>query len=242
MSDFIMKKKNDPIPVLIIDMISYCNYSCIMCPQKDINRNEDFRGVMDFELYTQIIDELATPPQKARVIIPFWNGEPVLYPQFREALDYAAEKKREFPDAWEVWSLHSNFSLIDEKTAETIIGSELFGPITVSLDAYSSSVYNRIRVGGNRDEVYRNIEQFLTMRNDMKKTFPTLTIQFIAMDENMDEAEQFIEYWKNIFAGYNIEPDIIYDEAGGMERDCIFIRRMMSNTPQKQSHYDRLHR
>ncbi|PLX15379.1 MAG: hypothetical protein C0601_13065 [Candidatus Muiribacterium halophilum] len=243
MSDeFILKKQGGPIPVLILDLISYCNYSCIMCPQSKINENETFRGVMDFKLYKSIIDELCTPPQKARVIIPFWNGEPTLYPKFKEALEYAAKKKKEFPQAWEVWSLHTNFSLIDEDLARTIIRSELFGPITVSLDAIKTDSYSKIRVGGKRDEVYENIKRFIKIRQELGKEFPSLTIQFIVQDQNIDEVEEFVAFWKDEFSKYGIEPKMIKDEAEGMEKDTIYIRRLIANTGKEQPMYDDLHK
>jgi len=240
--EFILKKQGEAIPVLILDLISYCNYSCIMCPQSKINENEDFRGVMEFDLYKGIIDELCTPPQKARVIIPFWNGEPTLYPKFKEALEYAAEKRNEFRQAWEVWSLHTNFSLIDEKLARTIIRSELFGPITVSLDAINTETYAKIRVGGKRDEVYENIKRFLKIRKNLGKEFPTLTIQFIVQEDNINEVEDFIKFWKDEFSKYDIQPKMIKDEAEGMEKDTIYIRRLIADNGKEQPKYDVLHK
>ncbi|MFA5479071.1 MAG: SPASM domain-containing protein [Candidatus Muiribacteriota bacterium] len=239
---FILKKHGEPIPVLIIDLISYCNLNCVMCPQSAINRNEKYRGVMDFELYKKIIDELAAPPQKARVIIPFWNGEPVLYPHFKQAVIYAGEKKRQNPEAWEVWSLHSNFTLINNEIAEAIIDSELFGPITVSLDACSESVYKKIRVGGDFNNTISNIKEFIKIRNSKKKQFPSLVMQFIVMDENVAETENFVNFWKAEFDKYGIKPKIVWDEAGGFEKDTIFIRRMMADKFEKQQHYDEIHK
>ncbi|MCK9224756.1 MAG: SPASM domain-containing protein [Candidatus Muirbacterium halophilum] len=240
MSDFILKEKNGPIPVLIIDTINFCNYSCIMCPQG--NMREKNHGIMDFELFKKIIDELTTPPQKARVIIPFWNGEPSLYPNFAESLEYASLKKKEFPDAWEVWSLHTNFSLINEEVSQKIIKSGLFGPITVSLDAVKENTYAKIRRGGNLSNVLGNIKDYLRIRHEFNKEFPSLTIQIIVMEENFDEVIDFIDYWKEEFQKYSIIPNIIYDECHGMEKDCIFIRRCMADKPEKQSFLDEIHK
>jgi radical SAM protein with 4Fe4S-binding SPASM domain len=240
MSDFILKEKNGPIPVLILDLINFCNYSCIMCPQGNMKKKD--HGVMDFELFRKIIDDLCRPPQKARVIIPFWNGEPTLYPHFAQALEYASAKKKEFPQAWEVWSLHTNFSLINKEVSKKIIESGLFGPITVSLDSVNEKTYESIRRGGKLESVLKNIKDYLIIRNELGMKFPSLTIQMIIMEENFKEVCEFIKYWKDELGKYSIIPDIIYDEAGGMEKDCIFIRRCMADRPEKQHDLDELHR
>ncbi|MGM0606876.1 MAG: SPASM domain-containing protein [Candidatus Muiribacteriota bacterium] len=242
MTDFILKKHNEPIPVLILDLISYCNLNCIMCPQSKINRNEKFRGVMDFGLYKKIIDELCTPPQKARVIIPFWNGEPALYPEFKKAVEYATEKKKMFPECWEVWSLHSNFTLIDEEVAETIIESDLFGPITVSIDSNSYETYRKIRRGGDFNKTVQNIKNFIKLRFSKKREFPSLILQFIIMDENFEEAGDFIDFWKTEFEKYGIDPPVIWDDSAGLEQDSIFLRRLIAEDNKKQSYYDELHK
>ena len=154
-------RPDDEIPLLILDTIAFCELKCIMCPQSKPDPDPDyFRGIMDFEMYKKIIDEITSGKQMVNAILPFWNGEGPLHPRFREMIEYAASRNK-IHKGFNVFSLHTNFNSLDEEMIKEIIDSQIFGPITLSLDAMSSETYSKIRIGGDFDRVMENIHFFL---------------------------------------------------------------------------------
>jgi hypothetical protein len=62
------------------------------------------------------------------------------------------------------------------------------------IDGFSADTYAKIRVRGVRDVVYANAERLLRARHT-RNSGPEIQIQFIEMEENEHELEQFKEHW-----------------------------------------------
>jgi hypothetical protein len=58
----------------------------------------------------------------------------------------------------------------------------------------SKEVFEMIRFGAKKDVVFANIESFLNKRKE-KGSGPEIIVQFIEMDENQHELEEYKEYW-----------------------------------------------
>ena len=54
--------------VVLIDNISYCNLKCSMCFHKNMKRKA---GIMEWDLYKKIIDEIAENNPNAQIWITF---------------------------------------------------------------------------------------------------------------------------------------------------------------------------
>ena len=66
--------------------------------------------------------------------------------------------------------------------------------IVFGVDGFSADTFEKIRVEAKREVVYSNIEHLITVRNQLGKK-PEIQVQFIEMEENKHEFEDFKEYW-----------------------------------------------
>jgi hypothetical protein len=66
--------------------------------------------------------------------------------------------------------------------------------VVIGIDGFSKETFEKIRVNGERDVVYANIEHLLTLRNSNGEG-PEIQAQFIEMDENEHELEAFTAHW-----------------------------------------------
>lgn len=81
--------------IVNIDPCDRCNFRCKFCPTGDLDlmkrtpgRNY---GVMDFDLYKKIIEDIGTFENKVKVVRLYKDGEPLLNPRFADMVKYAKE-------------------------------------------------------------------------------------------------------------------------------------------------------
>lgn len=233
-------KPGDRLPILILDTIGRCNLKCVMCPQSSENAGHP-RGKMDFSLYRKIFDELASDDGiKADAILPFWNGEALLHPEFPEMIRYAAMSRKK-NHGFNVFSLHTNFLLAGRETAKLMVDSGIFGPITVSIDAVSQETYSKIRQGGDYEKLIENLDYFLYYRNSKNVTQPSLSVQFIVMDQNKEQAEEFFRLWESRFSRYSIRPALAFDDTACFAGDTIYFRLLQTGNASEQAHARNMH-
>lgn len=81
--------------LVFLDPADVCNFQCKFCPTgnraliKNINRNS---GLMDFDLYKKIIDDLGEFEKPIKVLRLYKDGEPLLHPRFADMVRYAKER------------------------------------------------------------------------------------------------------------------------------------------------------
>ena len=90
-------------------------------------------------------------------------------------------------------NLNSNGMLLGPDLVQPILNSGV-DLVVFGVDGISRETYENIRVGGKRDQVYANIERFLSQRLKMSSG-PKVMVQFIEMDENSHEFGAFKDYW-----------------------------------------------
>jgi len=201
---WIRSRREDPgdFPrVLLIDTCSYCNFKCSMCFHKDMKRE---KGIMPWSLYTKIIDEVAMKNKDIRVWLIYF-GEPFIIRDINldnnifRMIRYA--KSKGLTDV----VLNSNGNLMDKATARNIINSDL-DAIYFGVDAASVDVYKKYRVGGDYHKVVANILYLVKLKKEMGKTHPDIFIQFVEMNGNRQEKEDFIEFWSDYDVTVKIRP------------------------------------
>ncbi|MBU4009615.1 MAG: radical SAM protein, partial [Proteobacteria bacterium] len=82
------------VPFIInVDPSDACNFQCKFCPtgdrklmKKTPGRNH---GIMDFELYKKIIDDICEFDKPIKVLRLYKDGEPLLNPRLAEMIRYA---------------------------------------------------------------------------------------------------------------------------------------------------------
>jgi len=175
---------------LDIGTTNACNSNCVMCPHHLLKEI----GFMDMNLYKKIIDN-CTSFGINNVVLSFF-GEPLLDQTIIEKIKYAKSKGP-------IVGFYSNASLLKPEISKKLIESGLDG-ITISFDAYSKEIYEKIRVGLRFEETSDNIKSFIEMRKAMNSKTPRLSLVLVELDENRKEIKKFYAKWKKIADSINI--------------------------------------
>jgi len=169
---------------LDIEVSGRCNLMCTHCTR---HSRRTKIGDMSISVFKRIIDEGIEYGLPS--ITPHWLGESFLHPQLVEMIYYA--KKKGIIDI----RINTNCSLLDEETSKRILDSGL-DTIICSVDAVTKETYNRIKIGSDYDQVHKNINQIIDLKEQKGIKNPTIIVQMIDMKQNHDELTSFIDYWR----------------------------------------------
>lgn len=136
--------------VVLINTVSFCNLRCSMCVHPEMGRG---KGVMPWDLYTKIIDEIAETNKDVRVCDVFFGETLILKkrdPSIFDMIAYAKEKG--LTDV----VINSNANLLDEEAAVNLIKSGL-DAIYIGIDAFTPETYAKVRVGGDYEKTVQNV-------------------------------------------------------------------------------------
>ena len=175
---------------LDIESTSFCNLKCPMCYRTLVDfdsKHSDRLGFMDLGLYKKIIDEGAKYGLYA--IKLNYTGEPLLHKQLPEMIEYA--KKNGVVDV----QFNTNGVLLRGDLAERVLDAGV-DRIIISFDSIKKERYEQIRVGAVFEEVVRNVEDFVSLRNKKGMKKPCVRISMVKMKENLDEVDEFYRFWK----------------------------------------------
>lgn len=175
---------------IVIEPGNFCNLNCIMCPQDKLTRP---KGSMNILLYKKLIDEIAIENSNARIWLDFC-GEPLLQ-KFKlfYMIDYARKK------GLTNINFNSNGTLLNKEMSEMLLDSGL-DYVSFDCDGYSKEVYEKIRVNGDRDVMYANVEYFLKRREERGLKKPIVEVKVIEMEENAHEVNAIVQHWRKLGA------------------------------------------
>ena len=207
-------KKSAALPYmpvrLWVELTSICNYRCIMCPNKDLEKED--KGFMDFDLYRKIVDEAKDFVFEINLA---HRGESMMHPELISAIEYAGANGI-------FTRLHTNGSLLTDDLSHKIIRSGL-DRLSFSFDGYDRETYEKIRVGGDFDKTLDNIVHFLELKKEARSKKPVTTIEVINFDQNSKDA--FVEAKKRFRSQFENLPlnSIVFKEmhnwAGQIEKE-----------------------
>lgn len=182
---------------LVIEPTNRCNLNCIMCPRGEMTRPQ---GFMDFELFKKIIDECEG---KVEFIYLHFFGEPLLHPRIIDFINYAAGKGMTI-------ALSTNATTLKANLAKDLLNSKL-DLLIISIDSTDPETYAKIRMGGDLENVLRNIDTFLDMQEKLKSTL-NVSLQMIEMTLNKNELKKGISRWQ-LREGFNLTVKPLYNYA-----------------------------
>jgi len=167
-----------------VEITAHCNFACSMCHHPNMKRP---KGRMPFELWKKCADQIAVHSPRTECWFSFC-GEPLLEPEL--LLQILAYGKAV---GLQSLNVNSNGMLLTRDIAARMLdsGADL---IVFGLDGFTRQTYERIRIGGDRDVVYANVEYLLRQRQ-ARPSGPEIQVQFIEMDENSHEMEAFSAHW-----------------------------------------------
>lgn len=169
---------------LALELTAHCNLRCSMCHHPNMRRP---KGRLPFALWQRCADETAAVAPGIEVWFSFC-GEPLLEPDLLlKMLDYGESV------GLKSLNLNTNGMLLTPAVSDRLVASPV-SLIVIGVDAFKASTYAQIRIDGNRDELYRNVEYLLQAR-DRENPELEIQVQFIEMPLNAGEMAPFSDYW-----------------------------------------------
>lgn len=174
-----------PFPTrFAVEVTAECNLACSMCHHPGMRRP---KGKMPFELWKRCADQISEISPDTQCWFSFC-GEPLLEPELLlKMLAYGKAM------GLRSLNLNTNGMLLTPELIEPILESGV-DLVVFGIDGLSKGVYEKVRVRADRDVVYRNVENFLRVRA-ARRSGPEIQVQFIEMDENEHEIDEFTAYW-----------------------------------------------
>ncbi|MBF0234431.1 MAG: radical SAM protein [Desulfamplus sp.] len=173
---------------VILEVSALCNLSCLGCalhgPCGFVKRPF---GNMKKEVWEPVIKEMASWGKDVE-LTAHGGGEPLLNPQFRDILQFAAT----FPSIRT--GFLANGMLLNESWVDFIINIKL-NWIAVSIDGTDPETHDMIRKGSDLVRVENNLETLLRMKKEKKSNFPNIKLNMVAYDQIFDQQESFVEKW-----------------------------------------------
>ena len=157
-------------PLLVdIELATICNLHCPMC----YTITEEFachvhRGVMDFELFKKIIDEIAGKVPAIRLSL---RGEPTLNPNFIKCIHYAKQAGIK-----EVSSLTNGSTLTPEFMEKMMLAG--LDWLTVSIDGINEE-YEKVRVPLKFADTVEKLKTFKEIKEKYEVHRPVIKAQGI---------------------------------------------------------------
>ena len=158
---------------------------------------------MNMDTFSQVIDRIS---ETAEVVKLHWVGEPLLHPRLLEMIRYA---RRNISG---LLFFSTNATLLRGTLAEAIRVSGL-DKIVLSLDGMSAASYEAVRKKGSFEEVFTNIETFVTSVDE--RGGPLCEIQMIVTDFNKHEIDAFKRKWAS-FKNTAVNVTWLTDWAGNI--------------------------
>ena len=130
--------------VIFLDPSDQCNFRCKFCPTGDNKLMKKVKrpsGIMDFDLYKKIIDDLGELEKPIKVLRLYKDGEPLLNPKFSDMIRYAKK--------------HGCALQIDTTTNASLLGPK------INLELISSGLDRiNISINGLSDQSYREFTRY----------------------------------------------------------------------------------
>lgn len=186
---------------LNIETTLVCNARCLMCTRDSIPQN---KGVMDQSIFQRVVDEAVVIGVKKIILSVF--GEPLADPKFIDRARYVDEKKIPFV-------FYSNGSLMTEDKARCILALKNFKRVNFSVNAFDPNVYDRVMRGLNREKVYKNILDFLKLRNELGSQVK-VRISGVIFEDTKDQVKKLKDYWSSKPGVDSVYFPVIRNRAG----------------------------
>ncbi len=174
---------------LDLEVSSLCNLRCPMCARTYLNFDETDRvksGFMEWSLFQKCIDEGSEYGLCA--IKLNYMGEPLLHKDLPRMIRYAKDK-----GVLDV-QFNTNGVLLRGKLAEEIIEAGV-DKVIISFDSIKKERYEAIRVGAVFEDVVKNVEEFVKLRDKKGLKRPCVRVSMVKMKENLDEVDEFYKFW-----------------------------------------------
>lgn len=194
---------------IYIESTNTCNYKCIMCPMQTMKRKV---GLMDFNLYKQIIDEaskLGIPNVR-----PQFYGEPLLHPEIVKMIKYAKDKNLNV-------GFDTNVLLLNKDLGKKIINAGIDW-IIFSFHGFTPAEYKSIHERDSFNRVIENIKTFYKIKKESNSNNPKIIIQTAIMDKNFRNVHKIFSIFNGMADEFRITNCNYHPQT--MKEDCRLIK------------------
>lgn len=172
-----------PLPrSLVIEITSFCNLRCVMCPKTHgaVNTEED--RVMSRETFDSL--KSIFPFLTSVELSGLW-GEAFMHP---DLYIYMLNNLKKFPINV---STISNGTLLKDELARELVKAGL-DRLVISVDAATQETYSTIRTPGSLQAVISGLESLRKWKNQMNSPLPRVELVFLGMKRNIAEFPEFV--------------------------------------------------
>lgn len=165
----------------MVEVMRSCNLKCPLCPVG----NEAARKYprMSKDVYNHIIDQIFP----FITFLKLYNyGEPLLHPHIADFVWYAKHK------GIETVEITTNGTVLRLNLEYELIRSGL-DIYRVSVDGTTQEEYQTYRVGGQLDDVYKNLRRMVAAKKELQSLTPIIEMQLIIMKHNESSLTAFRE-------------------------------------------------
>lgn len=178
---FVLRDATAP-PAVCIELTNYCNLACTYC-SSPLNLRP--KGMMAPATFSNLIRQVRD--SGIRWVSIVGNGEPTLHPRFPEYI-------RRLAAATQFVELTTNWQRVDEGLALSILQAPV-NLMHVSVDGASKEEYERMRVGGNFENLLHNLTMLKRLKQKTKST-TLVDVRVLLLPSQRDEEKQLLEFWR----------------------------------------------
>ncbi len=169
------------IPKLLkLELTDRCNANCVFCSRAQYQPYGD----MDIDMFKSIVDDFP----EVREVQPQFFGEPMLHPQFFEALDFLKSRNKDIV-------FYTNGSLLNEEKGKVLAAIDP-KEINFSIEADNKRDYENARKSLIWEEVLDNIKNFVRHKKNTR-----VVIRMCLTKENRERISEIKRFWEDIVCG-----------------------------------------
>ncbi len=203
---------------VIIDVTELCNLACTHCPHPDFKKSAHYAGrLLDPALVAKAVGEVAESGQGVVQQVRFTSeGEPLLHRAIFDILADAVRRSGTFV------SLTTNGVLLTDDRIDRLLATGIH-LVDISVDAFTSETYARIRVRGDLAVTRANIERLIA-RVRASGSSTRVVVSYIEQPENAAETEAFERFWRGAGA-HDVAIRRLHSAAGAVIAVADVLRR-----------------
>lgn len=169
--------------VYVLEPISHCNLSCVMCPNSKLNA--DKLGHMELYDFESVLSKISP---FAELTMLYFMGEPLQHPDFIALVKLAREKLKG------KIVISTNCMLLTSDISNDLIEIGI-DVIICCIDHWSKKKYEKIRIGGKFETVVKNVETLLEIKAKHPYSNTEIIVKSLDFGFEDEEMNNFETYW-----------------------------------------------
>jgi radical SAM protein with 4Fe4S-binding SPASM domain len=182
--------------VIFVDPASACNFKCTFCPtgHRDlIAKTGRFQGLMQFDVFQKIVDDLAEFDEPIKVLRLYKDGEPFLNKRLADMVAYAKQSK-----FVQVVDTTTNGSLIDPERIGPVLDAGI-DRINISVDGMIDEERNKVTwVKFDFTRMVKNVKWIYENKGKCEIVIKTIN-EILTEDQRQKFLDTFGDYCDRIF-------------------------------------------